>query len=145
MDLPTLGAPTMATMNPIEKPFCQDEVRLSRPNGKTAVFFKMMVEGKGRLNMKAFHDDKTGTIGKTEIMIGKIFKKVPGLLNNIRGNRFNSKELTSSQRFTKLNGNMRPGSKTDQGIAFVQNIIGGNKGFAFFQKSLIEIAIMVFG
>ena len=87
----------------------------------------MIIERKSRLNLKAFHNNKTGAIGETKFMIGETFEELPGLFNNFRRYVFNSKELTFSKIFTKLNGNMISGPKTDHRIAFVQDIIGSDK------------------
>ena len=108
------------------------------PNGETAIFIKMVIKGESGLNMQPLHQDKTGTIGKTEFVIGKLFKKKPGLFSDLRGDVFDTNEPARPQGLSELNGDVEPGPKTHQGITFIQDIIRGDEHPAILETGITE-------
>jgi hypothetical protein len=97
------------------------------------------IEGKSVIDMQAFHQGKAGTIGKTKVVICEGFEETPGLFNDFWRDIFNVEKLTSPKCFAKLDRNVMSSSETNNGIAFIQNIIAGDQCLTRLKAVVSEV------
>lgn len=95
---------------------------------KASIFFEVGVKSKSSGDRQPFHQGEGGAIGETKIMIGIGFKEAPGFFYDFRGNIDDSKKLAMPNCLPKLNDNGVPGSKPNDRITLIQNLIPGNQG-----------------